>query len=83
MTVLKAILGILYIMICVAAMVVIMMQESKSDGLSSSISGAGTSFFSKSGGLKKETLLARLTIVLSVFFAIIAIVLSSLMRLGA
>ncbi len=82
MTFLKVFLGCLYILICVAAVVVVLLQESKSQGLGSSITGTNSSFFSKSGGLKKETLLSRLTVVLSVFFAVIAIVLSALMRIG-
>ena len=84
MTVLKFILGIIFMLISVALVVLILMQRSKEEGLSGAITGQKMeSFYSKSGAsLSKEKFLMRLTIVLGVAFAVIAIILSALMRFG-
>lgn len=83
MTALKVVLGIFYMLICLIVIIIIMMQESKSDGLSSVITGENTeSFYNKNKGLSKDRFLSKLTVVLSVFFAVVAIVLSVLMRMG-
>ncbi|HIU28761.1 MAG: preprotein translocase subunit SecG [Clostridiales bacterium] len=82
MTALKVILGIFYMLICLVLIIIILKQESKGDGLSSVITGENSeSFFSKNKGLSKERFLSKLTVVLSVFFAVVAIVLSVLMRM--
>ena len=82
MTALKVILGIFYMLICLVLIIIILKQESKGDGLISVITGENSeSFFSKNKGLSKERFLSKLTVVLSVFFAVVAIVLSVLMRM--
>ena len=83
MTALKIILGVFYMLICLVVIIIVAMQESKSDGLSSVITGENSdSYYSKNKGLSKERFLSKLTVVLSVFFAVVAIVLSVLMRMG-
>ena len=84
MVALKLILGIVYLVICVILIVLVAMQESKTEGLSGAITGENTeSFYGKSkGGMSREKFLIKLTIVLSVTFAVIAVVLSVLMRAG-
>ena len=83
MTALKVVLGIFYMLICLIVIIIILMQESKSDGLSSVITGENTeSFYNKNKGLSKDRFLSKLTVVLSIFFAVVAIVLSVLMRRG-
>ena len=84
MVALKLVLGIVYLIICVILIVIVAMQESKTEGLSGAITGENTeSFFGKSkGGMSREKFLIKLTIVLSVTFAVIAVVLSVLMRAG-
>ena len=80
MTALKVVLGIFYMLICLIVIIIILMQESKSDGLSSVITGENTeSFYNKNKGLSKDRFLSKLTVVLSIFFAVVAIV---LMRMG-
>jgi preprotein translocase, secG subunit len=82
-TALKVVLGIFYMLICLIVIIIILMQESKSDGLSSVITGENTeSFYNKNKGLSKDRFLSKLTVVLSIFFAVVAIVLSVLMRMG-
>ena len=82
MKALITILGILFLLISVGMVVIILLQKSKEDGLSGAITGQSTdSFYSKSGGnLSKDKFLARLTIVLGVSFAVIAVVMSVLIR---
>ncbi|MBO4326819.1 MAG: preprotein translocase subunit SecG [Clostridia bacterium] len=84
MVTLKFILGIIFMLISVALVILILMQRSKEEGLSGAITGQKTeSFYSRSGAnLSKEKFLMRLTIVLGVAFAVIAIILSALMRFG-
>ena len=80
---LKIILGVFYMLICLIVIIIVAMQESKSEGLSSVITGDNSdSYYSKNKGMSKERFLSKLTIVLSVFFAVVAIVLSVLMRMG-
>lgn len=82
MTALKVILGVFYMLICLIVIIIVAIQESKSDGLSSVITGDNSeSYYSKNKGLSKEKFLSKLTVVLSVFFAVVAIVLSILMRI--
>lgn len=82
MTALKVVLGIFYMAICLLLIIIVAMQESKNDGLSSVITGENTeSFYTKNKGLNKERFLSKLTVVFSIFFAVVAIVLSILMRM--
>ena len=81
---LKLVLGVVYLIICAILIVLVCMQESKTDGLSGAITGENTeSFYGKSkGGMSREKFLVQLTIVLSITFAVVAVVLSMLMRAG-
>jgi len=81
---LKLVLGIVYLIICAIIIVLVCMQESKTEGLSGAITGENTeSFYGKSkGGMSREKFLIKLTIVLSVTFAVVAVILSVLMRAG-
>lgn len=82
MTALKVVLGVFYMLICLIVIIVVALQESKSEGLSSVITGDNSdSYYSKNKGMSKERFLSKLTVVLSVFFAVVAIVLSILMRM--
>lgn len=80
--ILKVILGIFFLVVCAALVVVILMQRTKEGGLSGAITGQSSeSFYSKSkGGLSKEKFLVQLTVVLGVCFAVVAVVLSALLR---
>ena len=83
MTALKIVLGVFYMLICLIVIIIVALQESKSEGLSSVITGESSdSYYSKNKGLSKERFLSKLTIVLSVFFAVVAVVLSVLMRMN-
>lgn len=79
--ILKIILGIFFLVVCLAVIIIILMQRTKEDGLSGAITGqTSESFYSKTkGGMSKEKFLMKLTIVLSVAFAVVAVVLSALL----
>lgn len=79
--ILKVILGVFFLVVCVAVIVIILMQRTKEAGLGGAITGQTTeSFYSKTkGGMSKEKFLMQLTIVLSVCFAVVAVVLSALL----
>lgn len=76
MEVLKTIAQILYIAICIVLTVVVLKQESKSAGLSSALTGASESYWSKNRGRSAEGILVKITRVLAVLFIVIAVVLN-------
>ena len=55
-----------------------MMQEGKSGGLTSSISGGGAdTYWSKNKGKSKDAILRKITVVLGILYMVIALFLSS------
>lgn len=75
MAVLKTILTIVFIVVCVALVVVVLMQEGKSAGLGS-ISGAAETYWGKNKGRSMEGFLVKITKVLAVLFMVLAAVLN-------
>ncbi len=70
------ILRILFLLVCVVIIALVLMQDSKGEGLSAAITGGTrSSFISKNKGRTKEGLLSRLTVVFSVLFVILSILL--------
>ena len=68
-------LGI-YLIVCVALIIVATIRTKDSEGASGTITGSSTSnFYEKNKGRTKEGALKRLTIILSVLFAILAVAL--------
>ncbi len=72
--VLKIVLGIVYVLICIAVVVITLLQDSKESGVSA-LGGAETSIFDKKNGTK-EAFLARATVALGAVFAVVAITLT-------
>ncbi|MCR5204055.1 MAG: preprotein translocase subunit SecG [Lachnospiraceae bacterium] len=75
----KTALTIVYLLICIAIVVIVMIQDSKSEGLGAALAGgtAGkSSYWSKNKGRSKEGMLNKLTIVLAFLFIALSIVLS-------
>lgn len=68
-------LTIVFILICVALVVLVLMQEGKSAGLGS-ISGAAETYWGKNKGRSMEGRLVKLTKILAVLFMVIAIILN-------
>lgn len=72
MTWLRTIVTILYVLVCIALSVVVLMQEGKQAGLSGSISGAAESYWGKNKGRSIEGALEKGTRILAVAFMVIS-----------
>ena len=75
MAVLKTVLTVVFIIICIALTVIILLQEGKSAGLGA-ISGAADTYWGKNNGRSMEGMLVKVTRVLVILFLLISIVLN-------
>lgn len=75
MAVVKTIVTVVYILICLALTVIILMQEGKSAGLGA-IAGAADTYWGKNKGRSMEGMLVKVTRALVVLFIVIAAVLN-------
>lgn len=75
METLRIILTVIYIIICIALVVLVLMQEGKSAGLGS-ISGAAETYWGKNKGRSMEGKLVKITTGLAVGFLVIAVILN-------
>lgn len=73
-TLVKTIIEVLYIIICIAIVIVVLMQEGKNSGLGA-MSGAADTYWSKNKGRSAEGKLVKLTAVLGALFIAISLVL--------
>lgn len=71
----RIIVTVVFILICLALTVIILMQEGKSAGLGA-ISGAADTYWGKNKGRSMEGMLVKLTRALVVLFMVIAAVLN-------
>ena len=83
MTALQYVLAIVIILLSVAITVLVMLQESKQEGLSGAIAGAADSFFGKNKGRTIEAKLVKLTKIAAAIFFVLALVSSLLVLFGA
>lgn len=72
---LKVVITILFILVCIALTVLVLMQEGKTAGLGS-ISGAAESYWGKNKGRSMEGMLVKLTKVCAVLFLLFAVILN-------
>lgn len=72
---LRIVLTILYIIACLALVVIVLLQEGKSAGLGA-ISGAAETYWGKNKGRSMEGKLVKITTILAVAFIVFAIVLN-------
>ncbi|HKM34095.1 MAG TPA: preprotein translocase subunit SecG [Lachnospiraceae bacterium] len=72
---LRIILTILFILICIALVVLVLMQEGKSAGLGA-ISGAAETYWGKNKGRSMEGQLVKITKFLAVSFILLAVILN-------
>ena len=75
MAALKLILTIIFIIVCIAITILVLLQEGKSQGLGA-ISGAAESYWGKNKGRSMEGMLVKLTKICAVLFILLAIVLN-------
>ena len=75
MATLKVILTIVFIVVSLALLVVVLMQEGKSAGLGA-ISGAAETYWGKAKGKSMEGILSKITKILATLFIVLAAVLN-------
>ena len=74
---LSVIIKILFILVCVAIVALVLMQEGKSAGLGA-ISGAAESYWGKNKGRSMEGMLGKITKYLAIGFILLAVLLNVL-----
>ena len=75
MEALRIVINIIFILVCVALTVLVLMQEGKSAGLGS-ISGAAETYWGRNKGRSMKGMLVKITKILAVFFMLLAVVLN-------
>ena len=75
MTILKYVLMVLFVLVCIIATVLVLMQEGRSQGLGA-IAGATETYWGKNKGRSMEGNLVKWTKILTVVFFLLAIVLN-------
>lgn len=73
---LRIVLMGIFILVCIFLTIVVLMQESKQNGLSGAISGAADTYWGKNKGRSMEGKLVTITKVLAVLFVVISIILN-------
>lgn len=76
MEVLRGIVTVLYVLLCIALIVVVLMQEGKSAGLSGAINGVADTYWGKNKGRSMEGTLEKITKALAALFIILSIILT-------
>ena len=75
MTIVKYVLMVLFVLVCIIATVLVLMQEGRSQGLGA-IAGAAETYWGKNKGRSMEGNLVKWTKILTVVFFLLAIVLN-------
>lgn len=75
MAILRMILTLVFILVCFALVVLVLMQEGKSAGLGA-ISGAAESYWGKNKGRSMEGTLVKITKILAFLFIVLAAILN-------
>ena len=83
MTVLQYVLSIIIILLSIGISILVLMQESKQQGLSGAISGAAETFSGKNKGRTMEAKHEKWTKIAGVAFFVLALVSSLLVLFGA
>ena len=75
MEILRYILMGIFVLLCIVATVLVLLQEGRSQGLGA-IAGAAESYWGKNKGRSMEGMLVKITKILAVFFMLLAVVLN-------
>lgn len=75
MATLRTIVTIVYVAVCIALTILVLMQEGKSAGLTGTISGMGDTYWGKNKGRSMEGKLVKATKILAALFMLGAIAL--------
>lgn len=73
----KTAIIVVFLIISIVLAIVVMMQEGKGNGLTSTLSGSTETYWSKNKGKSKEAILMKVTIVLGILYMGIALLLAS------
>ena len=76
MSVLGYVFGVLFIIVCVALVVLVLAQEGKNQGLGAIQGTVENTYWGKNKGRSREGVLKKVTVVLSVLFVVCSIVLN-------
>lgn len=74
MSTLKLIATIVYIVVCIALVIVVLMQEGKTSGLGA-LGGAADTYWSKNKGRSSQGMMIRFTRVLAALFVVLSVIL--------
>ena len=77
MTILKYVLMVLFVLVCIIATVLVLMQEGRSQGLGA-IAGAAETYWGKNKGRSMEGGLVRATTIMGILFFVISVALNML-----
>ncbi len=69
------VLGIVYIVLVVADIAVVMVQQSKQNGLGA-LSGETSNYFQGNAGKTKDSILTKITVVISLLIVVLTVVLN-------
>ena len=72
----RVLLMIVFVIVCIVLTVIVLLQESKSSGLSGTISGAADSYWGKNKARSVEGKLVKFTRLLAIAVMVLAIVLN-------
>jgi len=78
MDILKVIVTVVYVLICIALVIVVLMQEGKSAGLGAIGGGTSETYWGKNKGRSMEGALEKFTKGLAVAFIVLSVVLNLL-----
>ena len=79
MIIIKNILVVIYVIVCLALIILALMQSKEDAGMSETITGSSTNnFYEKNKGRTKEGKLKKWTIILGILFAVLTVVVSIL-----
>ena len=76
MSALDYVVGVVFIIVCAALVVLVLAQEGKNQGLGAIQGTVDNTYWGKNKGRSREGILKKVTILLSVLFIVIAIVLN-------
>ena len=76
MSVLDYVVGVVFMIICVALVVLVLAQEGKNQGLGAIQGTVENTYWGKNKGRSREGVLKKVTVVLSVLFIVFGIVLN-------
>jgi len=68
--------GVLFILVCIALVVLVLAQEGKNQGLGAIQGTVENTYWGRNKGRSREGILKKVTVVLSVLFVVFAIVLN-------